>query len=205
VCAHISHDRTRLKYHRWVRSYQHAKVRLEQLAARPLFSSWLDLLSLTTGLNFPRVRSLPERFQRCFSAIGRVRSLLTGLAEHPVALAHERNTDWTLDRTLDLRVRSSVRSLTVTTKTTISFSFELRFRWSWIFWKAYAEGYTSHIHTWSKSQWIKAVFQIKNYHLVRSTPKKLSLFSKLIKINSNTFSFANVPTSLSVHHHVQVC
>jgi hypothetical protein len=154
-----------------------------------------------TRLNFPSIRSLPERFQRRFSVTRRVQSSLIGLTEHPVALARERNTD----RTLDLCVQSSVRSLTITTKTTISLSSELRFRWSWTFWKAYTEGYTSHMHNWSKSQWIKAVFQIKNHHLVRSTPKNLSLFSKLIKINSNTLSFANVPTPPSVHHHMQVC
>ena len=32
-----------------------------------------------------------------------------------------------------------------------------------------------------------------------------SNFTKLIQINSNNFSFANVPTPLSEQHHVQVC
>jgi len=35
--------------------------------------------------------------------------------------------------------------------------------------------------------------------------KKPFLFFKLIQFNSNNFSFTNVPTPLSIHHHVQVC
>ena len=35
--------------------------------------------------------------------------------------------------------------------------------------------------------------------------EKPFLFSKLIHDNSNFFSFANVPTPPSVHHHVYVC
>jgi hypothetical protein len=89
-------------------------------------------------------------------------------------------------------------------KMTKTLSSELRFRWSWTFWKAYSKGYTTHIKTLSKSQWIKAVFHSKSHPSVQRTPKNLSPFAKLIKINSNTFSFANVPTPPSVHHHVYV-
>ena len=36
-------------------------------------------------------------------------------------------------------------------------------------------------------------------------PPVISFSHKLININSNTFSFVNVPTPPSVHHHVHVC
>ena len=44
----------------------------------------------------PSVQSLTERFQRRFSATGRVRSSLTGLSQRPVASGHAKNTDRTL-------------------------------------------------------------------------------------------------------------
>ena len=59
--------------------------------------------------------------------------------------------------------------------------------------------------TLSKEQWIKLVFHSKSYPSVQRTPKCLSFFPKFININSNTFSFANVPTPPSVHYHVHVC
>ena len=37
------------------------------------------------------------------------------------------------------------------------------------------------------------------------TPSRLCFFTELIHFNSNFFSFANMPTPLSVHHHVYVC
>src|SRR6185503_10367240 len=40
---------------------------------------------------------------------------------------------------------------------------------------------------------------------LRRTPKSLSCFPKLININSNSFSFANVPTPPREQHHVHVC
>ena len=90
-------------------------------------------------------------------------------------------------------------------KTTITLSSKLRFRWSWIFWKACLEVYTTHLNIWCKAQWINEEFQIKSHPIVQSISKNLSLFSKLIQFNSNNFSFANVPTPPSVHHQVQVC
>ena len=58
-------------------------------------------------------------------------------------------------------------------KTLITFSSELRFQWFWTFWKAYSESYTTHMNTWSKAQWIKAVFYSKSHPSVRRTPKHL--------------------------------
>ena len=40
---------------------------------------------------------------------------------------------------------------------------------------------------------------------VTQSALNLSCFPKLININSNSFSFANVPTLLCEHHHVHVC
>ena len=82
-------------------------------------------------------------------------------------------------------------------KTAITLSFELWFWWSWTFWKAYLEGYTSHMYTWSKSQWIKVVFQSKDHPIVWSTPKNFFLFSKLIYNNSSS--------PLQMCQHQQVC
>ena len=41
--------------------------------------------------------------------------------------------------------------------------------------------------------------------VVTQSALNLSCFPKLININSNSFSFANVPTPLREHHHVHVC
>jgi hypothetical protein len=60
-------------------------------------------------------------------------------------------------------------------QTTITLWSELRFWWSWTLWKAYSEGYTTHMVTWSKSQWTKAVFHSKGSPIVRETSKQLLL------------------------------
>jgi hypothetical protein len=110
-------------------------------------------LSPMIGLNSLEVRSLLERFQRAL--------LMTGLTVRPIALHASKTltrlmtrlagTDWTCP------VIESGHRLFIT-KTTIALSSELWFRWSWTFWKAYSEGYTTHLHIWSKEQWINAKF-----------------------------------------------
>ena len=57
----------------------------------------------------------------------------------------------------------------------------------------------------SKTKWITTVFHSKSHPSVRRTPKCIYFFFKLINIITNTFSYANVPTPPSVHHHVHVC
>ena len=106
------------------------------------------------------------------------------------------------DRTLNPNVRSFFAPASgyrpFSAKTAITLSSELWFRWSWIFWKAYSEGYTSHMHPWSKSQWIKAVFQSKDHHIVWSTPK--IFFSSLSWF---TTTLTSSPLQMCQHH--QVC
>ena len=90
-------------------------------------------------------------------------------------------------------------------KTAITLSSNVQIWWSWTLWKDYSEGYTTHLNIWSKTQWIKIVFHSKSQPNLRRTPKSLSCFPKLININSNSFSFANVPTTPRDQHHVHVC
>jgi hypothetical protein len=82
-----------------------------------------DVLTGLVFLSWPNL-TLPEsgHFKR---GSRRDMSLLTGLYQRPVV--------------------ASCHKVFIA-RTTITFSFEVRFRWSWIFWKAYAEGYTFHMH-----------------------------------------------------------